>query len=180
VKVKISENISFDYMQGEWHILHTKQVKGGTTKEKVDYHGNLNRCIASLPAYSLGGSDAYKHLYTSYKNALTELLSIKTLELSNLEYHSELGQVFLVYPDPSKTNILIDYSYSTEHGMSETGIKKSKQYLTNHYQVATFILDIEVGERLIKLGDNQDSGKIIEIIEEVKNSLLEVFSEKTS
>lgn len=148
MKVKISDTLSFEYLEGEWHILILKENKNKIIKEKTEYYGDINRCISALPKYGLANSDEYKRLYSTYKTSLKELLFIKDEELKKVSFKSVIGQEFTSYPDVSNSNILLDFAYSTDHGMSESGIKEGKRYLTNFYQVATYLLGIELGRCL--------------------------------
>lgn len=171
MKVKISDNISFEYLEGEWHILMVKINKDKSTKEKTEYYGDINRCISALPKYNLKDSEAFSKLYLAYKKVLQDLLPIKHADISKVNFSSIIGQEFISYPDVSNSNIIVDFVYSTDHGMSESGIKKDKRYLTNFYQVALYILGIEVGERLRSSGGEHNVDDFISVLEETKESL---------
>lgn len=176
MKVKISDTLSFEYLEGEWHILFKKENKDKIIKEKTEYYGDINRCISALPKYSLANSDEYKRLYSTYKTSLQELLFIKDEELKKVSFESIIGQEFTSYPDVSNANILLDFAYSTDHGMSESGIKKSKRYLTDFYQVATYLLGIELGESLRKQGEEHTVDELVSTLEEIKERLQQTFS----
>jgi hypothetical protein len=176
VKVKISDTLSFEYLEGEWHILILKENKDKTIKEKTEYYGDINRCISALPKYNLANSYEYKRLYFTYKTSLQNLLPIKDAEFKKVSFKSVIGQEFISYPDVSNANILLDFAYSTDHGMSESGIKKGKQYLTSFYQVATYLLGIEVGESLRKQGEEHTVDELISTLEETQENLQRTFS----
>lgn len=176
MRVKIADNIFFEYLEGEWHIITFKANKSGIVKEKVDYQGDINRCICALLQHGFVGTDLYKRLYSEYKKTLQDLLSIKDFEANRVEFNSVIEETFLSYPDVSGANTLLEYVYSTDHGMSETGKKKSKRYLTDYYQVATYILGVETGEVLRKEGGEKTVDELVGKMSEVKQKILETFS----
>lgn len=184
IRINVVRDVNFIYDEGEWHIGYDRKNKDGSIKERVDYHGDLNRVIASLHKYIPNNPEIISSLVSAYKKALIKLKPLKELEPKLSTEHKYTFQTqyineFESYFDISKTNALLHYAFSTNHKNSETGYKTETLYLTNYYQVANKILDIEVGECVRgnnEIRENGNYSDIIELIDSVSDRILASFS----
>lgn len=147
MRIQLSNNTFLEYTEGEWHIILLKSNKDGSYKEKTEYYGDIGRCMSALSKYDIEPS-IVNNLIFEYKKSLRSLLFIKKFDEEKVLFNSVVGNDFSIYYDATKSNVILDFSYSTDHGMSESGIKKGRRFLTSFYQASTYTLGIETGESL--------------------------------
>lgn len=182
-------NTFFVYKNGSWNLVVSKSLKSfqdenKTTEERT--HKNLNRAIFAIGSknshYGLSSIldiQSYHKLKDAYKKAI---VSIKKLLLLN-ESCERFSIPSKAIPDFEYTGIsksngyALNYKHTTDNKRSISGFNIKCTYPGNFYQACEFILNIEVGEQMIKK-ENPSIHTLIETIKNVEKQLVSTIEIK--
>lgn len=175
---------SFVYRNGNWNLnivekMSHHRAKADTRIEEENY-GSLNTAIASIGARTIQYGivnkedfDTYRFLRRVYKNALISFKQALLFGKEQIEFSVASQAIpkasYIGFTD--NHGVGVHYEQTTDHGRSESGISVECTYPGNFAQVCEKILNIEVGERLLK-NENAIIHDLIQDIEAVTKDII--------
>ncbi len=167
-KLILSGDDSFGlvYKSGEWNVFMSKEVdknhhlanKDSTVdeKENIEFHGDLNRCIAALRNMyrDMYDKDKELKLRRTYIGALKSFENFSKIKFEEKHEVNAPSVVLDGFDYNIKTNknhhgITVTYMISTNSAKSESGFTTVTHATPNWPKAAERVLGIEFGEYLL-------------------------------